>query len=63
MWTDWGIDLILLNVYFLFYEMHILFCHCSLAQSCLTICDPMNGSMPGFPVLKCLPEFAQTHVH
>ena len=27
------------------------------------LCDPMDCSMPGFPVLHHLPEFAQTHVH
>ena len=36
---------------------------CSAAKSCLTLSDPMNSSTPGFPVLHCLPEFAQTHVH
>ena len=35
----------------------------SVAQSCLTLWDPMNCSTPGFPILHCLPEFAQTHVH
>ena len=35
----------------------------SVAQSCLTLCDPMNRSMPGLPVHHQLPEFAQTHVH
>ena len=29
---------------------------------CLTLCDPMDCSMPGFPVLHLL-EFVQTHVH
>ena len=29
----------------------------------LTLCDPMDCSMPGFPVLHCLLEFAQTHVN
>ena len=33
------------------------------AQSCPTLCDPMDCSMPCFPVLHYLPEFAQTHVH
>ena len=33
------------------------------AQSCLTICDPMNHSTPGFPVHHQLPEFTQTLVH
>ena len=36
---------------------------CSVAQSCLTLCDPMDCSTPGFPVLHHLPESAQTHVH
>ena len=34
----------------------------SVAQSCPTICDPMNHSMPGLPVHHHLPEFTQTHV-
>ena len=36
---------------------------CSVAKSSLTVFDPMDCSMPGFAVLHCLPEFAQTHVH
>ena len=36
---------------------------CSVAQLYLTLCDPMDCSMPGFPALHCLQEFAQTHVH
>ena len=35
----------------------------SAAQSCLTICDPMDYSTPGFPVLHHLLELAQTHIH
>ena len=35
----------------------------SVAQSCPTLCDPMNCSTPGFPVHHQLPEFTQTHVH
>ena len=35
----------------------------SVAQLCLTLCDPMDCSMPGFPVHHQLPELAQTHVH
>ena len=34
----------------------------SVAQSCLTLCDPMNHSTPGLPVNHQLPEFTQTHV-
>ena len=35
----------------------------SVAQSCPTLCDPMNRSMPGLPVHHQLPEFTQTQVH
>ena len=35
----------------------------SVAQSCLTLCDPMIRSTPGLPVQHNLPEFTQTHVH
>ena len=35
----------------------------SLAQSCLTLYDPMNRKTPGLPVHHQLPEFTQTHVH
>ena len=35
----------------------------SVAQSCPTLCDPMNRSTPGLPVHHQLPEFTQTHVH
>ena len=35
----------------------------SVAQSCPTLCDPMNHSTPGLPVHHKLPEFTQTHVH
>ena len=35
----------------------------SVAQSCPTLCNPMNRSMPGLPVHHQLPEFTQTRVH
>ena len=35
----------------------------SVAQSCPTLCNPMNHSTPGFPVHHQLLEFTQTHVH
>ena len=38
-------------------------CCCSVAKSYVTLCDPVNCSTPGFPVLQYLLEFAQTHVH
>ena len=38
-------------------------CCCSVAQSCPTLCNHMNCSTPGFPVLRYLLGFAHTHVH
>ena len=38
-------------------------CCCSVTKSCPNLCDPMDCSILGFPVLHYLPEFAQTHVH
>ena len=35
----------------------------SVAQSCPTLCHPMNRSMPGLPVHHQLPEFTRTHIH
>ena len=35
----------------------------SVAQLCLTLCDPMNHSTPGLPVHPQIPEFTQTHIH
>ena len=42
---------------------HIWFQFSSVAQSCPTLCDPMNRSTPGLPIHHHLPEFTQTHVH
>ena len=50
--VKWGYELYLSSVQFT-----------SVAQSCLTLCDPMNCSTPGLPVHHQLPEFTQTHVH
>ena len=53
-------------------QFELSFCHCSrssfiqfssVAQSCPTLCDPMNLSTPGPPVHHQLPEFTQIHVH
>ena len=41
--------------------LNILFS--SVAKLCLTLCDPMNHSMPGLPVHHQLPEPTQTRVH
>ena len=39
------------------------YCYCAAAQSCLTLCDPLDCSTPGLPVHHQLLELAQTHVH
>ena len=49
-----------------FVKMHFLWSiikFSSVTSSCLTLWNLMDGSIPGFPVLQHLPEFAQTHVH
>ena len=43
-----------------FYHMYQV---SSVTQSCPTLCNPINCSMPGFPVHHQLPQFTQTHVH
>ena len=43
--------------------MHVSVQFSSVAQSCLTLWDPMNRSMPGLLVHHQLPQFTQTHVH
>ena len=43
-------------------ELKSTICCCSVAKSCLTLCNSMDYSRPGFPVLHHLPEFAQIHV-
>ena len=55
--------LILLPGYWLPLLLLQIFQFSSVPLSCLTLCDPMNHSMPGFPVHHQLPEFTQTHVH
>ena len=42
---------------------HAILQFSSVAQSCPTLCDPMNLSTPGLPVHHQLLEFTQTHVH
>ena len=43
------------------FSLHVQFS--SVAQSCPTLCNPMNHSTPGLPVHHPLPGFTQTHVH
>ena len=50
--------------YYFFKNIKFVSVQCSsVAQSCPTLCDPMNLSTPGLPVHYQLPEFTQTHVH
>ena len=51
-----------LNVSSTLSSVIIIYC-CSVAKSYLILCDPMDCSKPGFPVLHFLSEFAQTRVH
>ena len=55
------------NIFFLIglilFAKKIYFQHSSFAQSCPTLCDPINHSTPGLPVHHQLPEFTQAHVH
>ena len=40
-----------------------MLCCWLVTKPCPTLCNPMNCSMPGFPILHYFPEFVQTHVH
>ena len=51
------------NILFNFYNSIEVDQFSSVAQLCLTLCDPMVCSTPGFPVHHQLRELAQTHVH
>ena len=51
------------RLYNLFFHFRKICCCSSVAQSCPTLWDPMDCSMPDFPVLHHLPEFAQVHVY
>ena len=50
---------------YIIYTGYIVCTHncCSVAQLYPTLCDPIDCSMPGLPVLYHLLEIAQTHVH
>ena len=67
-----GGSLVLLSAVLLFFSFSLILTEnllcasstsSSVAQSCPTLCDPMNRSRPGLPVHHQLPEFTQTHVH
>ena len=54
-----------LNICILYFNVcHIcMYISAQFTQACPTLCDPMDRSMPGFPVHHQLPESTQTHVH
>ena len=53
-----------LNKHILHLNLHDVICQfSSVAQSCPTLCDPMNCSMPGSSVLYYHLKYAQIHVH
>ena len=61
---DYFINLFLVReVLSYFLSLFSLSVQFSSAQSCLTHCDTMDSSMPGFPIHHQLLELAQTHVH
>ena len=61
--TSWAIRVYVL--FFLMFTRVYVFspCCCSVAKSCPTLCDPIDHSMPGFPILHYLLEFLKTRVH
>ena len=55
-----------LQLYFSLWHLslsYILYQFSSVTQPCLTLCDPMNCSIPGLPVHHQLLESTQTHIH
>ena len=56
----------LLFIYFMCSIVHLYFLYsncCSVTQLCPSLCNPVDCSMPDFPVLHHIPKLAQTHVH
>ena len=62
--NNWNQDLKEINSSLVFHqEMIGSVQFISVTQSCLTLCNPVNPSMPGLPVHHQLPEFTRTHAH
>ena len=59
---NWAVTIHFFNKYLNVYYVPI-YCCCSVAKSCLILCNPRGCSMLGSPVLHYPPEFAQIHVH
>ena len=64
-WLSFSIRLSLHVYVFIIYRyiFYISVQFSSVAQSCPTLCDPMNCGTPGLPAQHQLPEFTQTHIH
>ena len=60
--SEYLFKVLLFNLY-IFEDLKNYIQFSSVAQSCPTLCDPMNRSTPGLPVHHQLPEFTQIHVH
>ena len=69
MWTIFKIFIEFFTIFLLFYVLVFLWSpnspvqFSSVAQSCPTLCNPMNCSTPGLPVHHQIPESSQTHIH
>ena len=44
-------------------NLDVCVCYFSVTKSCMTLCNPVDCSIPSVSVLHCLLEFAQIHVH
>ena len=63
-WTKWDSSFMLSKLGLLNLQAWLRYVQfSSVAQSCPTLCDPMECITPGLPVHHQLPEFTQTHVH
>ena len=58
----WETNLLIQYLCRFLFVFSLICCFCSVPHLCPTLCDPMDCSTPGFPVLHHLPELAQTHV-
>ena len=59
----WSHPAVILSQVLSLSALNLLLCCCSVTQSCPTLCDPVDYSTPGFPVLHHFLDFAQIHVH
>ena len=57
-WSRWKSDMCLIPFLIVWQNIANTKCYCSVSQLCPTLCDPMDCSTPGFPVLHHLPELA-----